>query len=422
MQPAHRREVDLMATASRADLFAYSLDNLKHRQLRSWLTVLGIVVGIAAVVTLISISLGLAKSIDDQLSQFGSKTIAVVPGDINKQMSFTGGSGRPPALGKLFTTDVDRIKRIDGVEYISGAISITSGMSFKNKDISVGISGIEPNIFKQTQVLDIASGRFLTDTDRGGVVIGDGLANEIFNKDKVLVGSVVRFGTENQEFRVVGVLKKGGGASGSAIDSSVFMHIDDARKLAGDSIAKNEVSAIRLTVKDGTSVNDVADKINTELLSAHKVKEDDKDFSVVTSEFIMKQVGQITALLSIFLGGIASISLVVGGVGIANTMFMAVVERTKEIGIMKAVGASNGAILEAFLIESGLIGLGGGIIGIIIGSFFAFIVSFFGIPFVMPLELVLGTAAFSLLVGLASGYVPARNAAKLQPVEALRFE
>ncbi len=136
----------------------------------------------------------------------------------------------------------------------------------------------------------------------------------------------------------------------------------------------------------------------------------------------MKSVGQITDLLSVFLGGIASISLVVGGVGVANTMFMAVIERTKEIGIMKSVGASSGAILETFLIESALIGFGGGVIGIIVGVVFAFAASLFGVPVVVPLELVVGTAAFSLLVGLVSGYVPARNAAKLQPVEALRFE
>jgi putative ABC transport system permease protein len=410
-----------MSLAKRADLFMYSVENLRHRQLRSWLTVLGIVVGIAAIVTLISISLGLSKSINDQISQFGSRTIAVVPGDINKQLAFTGGPSRPAALGKLFATDVDRVRRVDGVEYVTGAIAVRSDVMFKDNGITASISGIEPNIFKQTQVLDIAAGRFLSDTDRESIVIGDTLANEVFGKDKVLVGAVLKIGSEAKPFRVVGVLKKSG-VAGGGIDSAVFMPIDDARKLAGESIAKNEVSAIRLTVKEGYNVNAVADRINTELLSAHKVKEDAKDFSLVTSDFIMKSVGQITDLLSVFLGGIASISLVVGGVGVANTMFMAVIERTKEIGIMKSVGASSGAILETFLIESALIGLGGGIIGIIVGVAFAFAASFFGVPVVVPLELVLGTAAFSLIVGLVSGYVPARNAAKLQPVEALRFE
>lgn len=167
---------------------------------------------------------------------------------------------------------------------------------------------------------------------------------------------------------------------------------------------------------------DVADEITLELRSAHRVSEDTQDFTLITSDFINQQVGAITTLLTLFLGGIASISLLVGGVGVANTMFMAVMERTREIGVLKAIGASRADILEIFLLEASLIGLVGGALGILFGASIAAIASAFGVSASVSPELVLFALFFSVTVGLVSGYIPAKRASELPPVEALRYE
>ncbi|VVB58851.1 MacB-like periplasmic core domain protein [Candidatus Anstonella stagnisolia] len=404
------------------ELFSYSLGNMMRRKMRSWLTVLGIVIGIAAIVTLISVAQGLTNSINDQLKAFGTNAVVVVPGDISQQLSISGGAARPPSTGRLFKNDVDRIKRVSGTEYVSSALSTRASVDFKDKQATMGINGVEPSIFQTAnKALEIEQGRFLADTDRHTAVIGNTIAYSTFGTDKVQVGSVLVIGSENTKFRVVGVLKKSGSSGGNG-DSALYVPIEDARELAGSSISKNEVSGIRFLVKDGFDVKEVVDNVNYELLSAHHVREEDKDFSFLTSEFLQQQVGTITALLTLFLGGVAGISLIVGGVGIANTMFMSVLERTREIGILKAIGADSRAIQEAFLIESGMIGLFGGIVGVSIGFLFSLIAGALGVPTAVGIELVLFAIFFSFTIGIISGYVPAVRASRLPAIEALRYE
>ncbi|PIN83389.1 hypothetical protein COV61_03210, partial [Candidatus Micrarchaeota archaeon CG11_big_fil_rev_8_21_14_0_20_47_5] len=337
-----------------AEFFAYAINSLKQRSLRSWLTVLGIVIGIASIIVLVSLAQGLNAGISEQLEKFGSRTIVVIPGgSVGLQSAFSSANYRPPSIGKLYKNDAERLKKIEGVEYISTVIQTRPDISFKKESITASVNGIEPSVFKQTQALEIEKGRFLTDTDRQVAVIGEKIASDAFD-EKVEVGSVFRMGSEKKSFRVVGVLKKSGSQSG--MDSAIYVPVEDARSLAGDSLFENEVSAIRLTIVPDADIAGVKERITSELLSAHKLREEEKDFSLITSDFLKEQIGAITDMLSLFLGGVAAVSLIVGGVGIANTMFMAVLERTKEIGTLKAVGADEKKITKMFLIESGLLG------------------------------------------------------------------
>lgn len=401
------------------DLLSYSLSNIAHRQLRSYLTVLGIVIGIASIVALIAIAQGLTDSINDQLSQLGSRYVAIVPGDITKMATFSADPTRPPSTGKLFLNDQRRIERVPGVDLVSSVISARADAQFKGEAASLSLTGVEPELFGQTTLLEIGQGRFLSGTDKYAVVVGYGLANKAIFKNEISAGSVIRLGAEGTPYRIVGVLKKG---VNSQADGAAYVPLDDARKLAGDTLADNEVTAIRLTVKEGFDYNDTVQQIDYELMSAHGVKEDEKDYSIVTSDFVVKQVGQITGLLTLFLGGIAGISLVVGGVGIANTMFMSVIERTKEIGTLKAVGASRRDILSLFLVESAIIGLVGGIVGTALGVVVALAVKEFGGPATVNWGLGVFAIVFSLVVGIVSGYVPARRGASFSPIDALREE
>lgn len=400
------------------ELFLYSMNNMMRRKLRSWLTVIGIVIGIAAIVTLISIAQGLSDSINSQLKSFGSNTVVVVPGDVSKQLSLAGSYA--PTLGKLFLNDKERIKRIAGVDLLSSVINVRSTVDFKGNLATASVSGVEPSVFEGSQTIELEQGRFLTDSDRHTAVIGYNIAYSTFGKQKVQVGSVLSIGKDNEKFRVVGVLKKSGSSGGT--DSAIYIPLDDARKLSAGSLADNEVSGIRFVVKEGFDVQEVVDSANSELLSAHHVREEDKDFSFLTAAYLQQQVGVITGLLTLFLGGVAGISLIVGGVGIANTMFMSVLERTREIGILKSIGATNEAIQEAFLIESGLIGLAGGLIGVFLGLLFSLAGSALGVPASLSIWLALFAISFSFIVGLLSGYLPARNASRLPAIAALRYE
>ncbi|MEM2963404.1 MAG: ABC transporter permease [Candidatus Anstonellales archaeon] len=401
----------------------YAIESMKHRSLRSWLTIIGVIVGIAAIVVLVSIGQGLNDSIQSQLKNFGANTIVIIPGkEISVQTAFSRANYKPPSVGKLYKSDVERIKKLEGVEYVSAVIQASADVRYKTQSITAFLTGIEPSLFRQTQLLEIEKGRMLVETDRQVAVIGRGIAYNAFDNE-IEIGSFVYVGNEQKKFRIVGILKGGGGSgqAGRMIDSAFYIPIEDARDIAEKSLVENEVSAIRLTIEKDRNMEEMKEIIESELLSAHKLKKDERDFSLITADYISKQVEQITGILTLFLGGIAAVSLIVGGVGIANTMFTAVVERTPEVGILKSIGASRKKIEKIFLVESGLIGAIGGACGIIIGVAAALGLNILGgIPTSINAAFVGFCFVFSISVGLLSGYFPAKKAAELDPVDALR--
>jgi len=208
----------------------------------------------------------------------------------------------------------------------------------------------------------------------------------------------------------------------AAAENIVYIPKEDGRKIMPRFSDNKDLTELHVKVKEGYNANDVAVDITDLLLRMHKVSEDRKDFTVMTADYVAEQINAIMGALTLFLAGVAAISLAVGSIGVANTMFMAVLERTREIGVMKALGADNLTIMKIFIIESALIGLVGGAIGIAISVSLSFILAYFGMPSKVTLELVLFAGIFSLLVGIFSGYFPARRAAQLEAVEALRYE
>jgi putative ABC transport system permease protein len=399
------------------DFLEYSFAGLFQRSLRSVLTILGIVIGISSIVILISLGQGIQQSVNNELESFGTHTIIVAPG--NLQSMANAASGHGATTGKLYESDLERLKRVEGINLMTPVLMSRSNIEYKGQTLQAGIMGIEPLNYQSTvSNIEIAQGRFIAPSDRQALVIGDKISKDTFDKDLV-TNSVVTI--NGKKFRVVGVMKRTGGTLDDT-DTTIYATIDDVRELVKSTLAKNELSYIYIEIKESYDPKVAAEEVKLELRNAHKVKEGDEDFTLITSDFLQERIGMITGFITAFLGGVAAISLLAGGITIANTMFMAVLERYREIGTLKAIGAKKAQIMQIFLVESGLIGLVGGVTGCLFGLLVVTIANFFGVPTKTTPELLGFALLFSCVVGIVSGYVPAKNAAELDPVVALRYE
>lgn len=402
------------------EIVVYSLKSLRHRQMRSWLTILGIVIGIAAVVSLLTLGQSFQKEVDKQLSTLGSNTIFITP-TAGSSGGFGGGM-LSPSSGKLYDRDAERIKRVPEVDTVARLLSVRTTVSYKDKNLTASISGVEPGVFEKTTALKMAQGRFLQENDRRSVVIGDKIAYDTFgSRNTVSVNSILAI--KGVKYRVIGILEKSGGGFGySNTDSQIIIPFTEARDMFKNTLAPNEVQALVLSIREGSNLSEVSDKLKNELDSSHKVKPETRDYSVVDPASIQKAVESVLSMITVFLGAIAGISLLVGGLAIASSMFTSVIERTHEIGVLKAVGATRGDILKIFVLEAGAVGAIGGVIGVLIGICVAYAATYFGLPSEVGIHLIIFSIAFAFVIGVASGFVPARNASNLTPVEALRYD
>jgi putative ABC transport system permease protein len=406
------------------EMAEYSLKNLRHKGIRSWLTILGIVVGITAVVVLVGLAQGLRDQVGSQLQSFGPTTIIIAPYSMegSSSSSLMGGASSAslrPSSGKLYDQDVERLKKIGDIETITRVIMGRTVLGYKGKEITASVYAIDPSDFKETVTFEIDKGRFLDSADRRVAVLGSDVANDSF-ETKIDLNSVITIG--GQPYRVVGVMKKSGN-SFAQTDSVIFIQFDEGRDMFSNTLIKNEISAIRIIVRDGASMPEVSQEIEDILISSHKVTKDTKDFTVVSPEFINNQVDSIMGMVTAFLGGIAGISLLIGGIGISNTMFMSVLERRKEIGVLKSLGATEEEIKYLFSVESAMIGVFGGVVGITFGWLVLVVISAIAnFPASFTPIIGFGALAFSAIIGVVAGYIPAGQAAKLDPIEALRYE
>ncbi len=401
------------------DYFKFAFDTISHRKLRSWLTMIGIFIGIAAVVALISLGQGFKQAINREFEKIGTDKLFVTA---------KGGFGPPgtnPVI-KLTEDDLKIVKKVSGIENVAGFVLANSKVEFEDNIGFFAIQGIpegdERKLLAETQSLKIKEGRDLRDNDKFSTVIG---INFI---DKELLGKNLKLRDKikinEKEFVIVGVLEKTGDPGR---DSSIFIPEETLREVFNE---PNKLDTIMAKVADVENIQVIAEKIKSDLRRFRNVKKDEEDFDVETPEQLLGSFGDIINIVQSVLIGIAAISLLVGGIGIANTMYTAVIERTKEIGIMKSVGAQNKDILLIFIIESGLLGVIGGLIGVVLGFGLSSSVELIAknvlgtnlIEAYFSYTLLFGALLFSFFTGALFGVMPAKQAASLQPVEALRFK
>ncbi len=391
------------------EYFIIAVRNLTRRGLRSWLTVLGVFIAVAAVVSLISITKGLEGYMNEQFERMGTDMVMILTGE--------GGMGSfGVSAGALTERDAKVVDRVRGVDrtmsMLSGATTIEYGQE-KYVTFIIGVSPKDIGFFFHRMGIDVSAGRMLNPADRSNIVISSRIANGYFDKPVPLRGNLV---VDGHRFKVVGILESMGN---SQDDSQLYITKDMARELMDK---PEEVSNMIAIVRPGLDPAKVAEDIKEELEDFRG----QADFSVQTANQMMDLMGGIMLAIQVLFVGVASIALVVGGIGIMNTMYTSVMERQREIGILKAVGARNGDILAIFLIESGLLGLVGGLLGVGVGLSFALLAQAGAgaAGFILHLYItpgLIGTAlGFSFLTGSLSGVMPAWQAAQLHPVESLR--
>ncbi len=402
-----------------------------HSRLRSWLTIIGIVIGVASVITIVSISDGMSIRMQEQFNSFGSDIITITAGYSRGNSAFgSPGGGRmvfggspgggdtasnsadTPVLNRL---DVLALRLVSEIQYISPLISGRAEVYYGGKSGEISITGVDPQIWKYMTTDGLDSGRMLDAADSNVVVIGNRLATQYFDKE---IGINKMITIEGSAFRVVGVLEAGTG-------NSIYMPISTAYYIL-DKTA-NEYDSIEVKLKEEIDTTEeieaVITKIETKMKIERHVTDKTKDFSVSSPTQMIERVTDMSSTLTTFLTGIAAISLLVGAVGVANTMFTSVLEKRKDIGIMKAIGARNKDIMMIFLLNAGLLGLTGGFIGVLIGYAISVVITLvLSTPTVISPQMVAIALLISMITGIVAGLIPAYNGSKLNPVDALRNE
>ncbi len=401
------------------DYLRLSYDSLMHRGVRSWLTIIGIFIGITAVISLISLGEGLRGVVSSQFNFLSTDILVIQASGLNYGPPGTG------AVNPLKEKYVDDIGRFNGVDTAVGRIIEMSLLEFNDKSEPAFVVSVPGGTKRKTvetiAQIEVIRGRDLKDDDTNKVILG----TNYVNADKF--GKIIEVGSKvvikGNEFEVIGILKKKGSFT---VDNAVVVNEDELKKVFNVSDTYN---IIAVKISKGADMSAVKDKIEDYLRKERNVKKGSEDFSVQTPQQAIKTLDSILFAIQIFIYVIAGISIVVGGIGISNTMYTSVTERTKQIGIMKSIGARNSDIFRLFLIESGLLGMVGGILGILCGLGLAYGLAFIGTAVLntdlvrvnASMSLILGALAFSFIIGSVSGLLPAMQASKLKPVDALRY-
>ncbi|MDP2909052.1 MAG: ABC transporter permease [Nanoarchaeota archaeon] len=421
-----------------------AFDILVHSKLRSWLSIIGIVIGVASVIAIMSLGEGMQQQLEERLGGLGADIITISkgferasgPGGGFREHGGEqegGGASNGESSSKepknITDRDIQALKLIPNIAYVGGVVSGRADTEYLSETASVSIQGVDTKVWKHMITTELESGRYLSQGDKNVIVVGPGVTHGLFKQDIQLNRQIM---IEGKLFKVVGILKEASGFGGSS--RAVYMPIEMARTVL-ENVGDKEFQSISIKVKDANLIDDTETQITNKLMLTRAVNEKTKDFTISSVKATQETISSMLNAMTLFLGAIAAISLLVGAVGIANTMFTTVLQKTKEIGIMKAVGAKNRTILLIFLFNAGMIGLTGGLIGVGLGILLSK-----GVPILLQMAtirlgagsstmttvvtptLVLFVTSFSMLIGLISGVIPAHRASKMNPVDALRYE
>jgi len=398
--------------------FLMAWASLVANKLRSLLTMLGIIIGVAAVIALVSIGNGVKQDIENSISSLGSNLLVVLPGAPRTP-------GARPSQGSMKSLKISDYEAIAKLEGVKAASPMTNGsyvVIYQNKNWTTSVAGVNAN-FQDVNNWTMTSGRFFSDKNVQNrervAVVGQTVVKNLF-ADEDPVGKEIR--VKNIPFRVIGVLKsKGNGTMGNDQDDTVLIpYTTSMERVEGIDYLRR----VYVVAKDDEGIDRLQADIENLLRVRHNIKDTNlDDFNIQNMKSIMETVAQTTGTFTLFLGAVAAISLVVGGIGIMNIMLVSVTERTREIGVRKALGATYSVIVTQFLIEAVVISLMGGFIGIAFGIGASKVIGMVsGMSTVVSVPTIIMSFAFSMAIGLIFGIYPARKAAKLNPIDALHYE
>ena len=405
-------------------VFKEAIESLASNKLRTALTMLGIVIGVAAVLSMTAIGQGASSSITSSIESMGTNLLFV-------SRAFSDDNSNPQALTLADAEALVESGGAPSVAAVAPVVNASRTVVYGDNSTSTTIMGVTPD-YASVRNTTVSSGRFITEEDNDSsstvAVLGSDVVEDLFGSEVGVVGQKIRIG--NMLYEVVGILKSSGGTATGSSDNQIIVPITTAfSRLVARSNASNEVDTIYVSAVSSESMDSATSEITSILRSRHRISSDeDDDFNIMSQESMTEAASSITGVLTIFLGGIAAISLLVGGIGIMNIMLVSVIERTKEIGLRKAVGARNNDILMQFMTESLIIGLAGGLVGVVMAYGVASLIEKIAASFSYDLTptitfgSILLAVGFSVAVGLVFGIYPASRASKLEPVEALRTE
>jgi putative ABC transport system permease protein len=399
-----------------------ALESMASNKVRTALTMLGIIIGVGAVIAMLAIGTGTEEAIVGEIEGIGTNLLFVAT-------NYEDVTNPEP----LTIRDAEAISDpvyAPSVAAAAPVIQSQAEVTYSGEGTTVSLVGVTED-YSKVQTLELSEGEFFTSTQISGlasaVILGTNVAEDLFSRSEGLVGETVRI--SGQPFRVVGILKKEGGSDfGSSPDDQILVPLTTAQTRLISRSIKNQVDLIYVSAVSSDAVKSAEDEISIILRDRHNIKFAEDDFQILTQELFLDFASTVTGVFTIFLGGVAGISLLVGGIGIMNIMLVSVTERTKEIGLRKAVGAKKRDILTQFLIESSLLSALGGIVGIVLGWLLSLGIgriaaaNDFLLDPVITLQAVLLATLFSAAVGLFFGIYPANRAAQLEPIEALRSE